>query len=1456
MKRTTSLFPACFSTLIAVLCALLLAFAPTASWAEGETALTSTGGELESGSYILNEDVTLTTDLTVPSGAEVTLDLNGHTLTGTGSGSVVTVSGTLTVKDGSAGEAASGSGSEELAGTTVDNDDGTWTTYYSVTDYDESGELAVTYYSYTSGVITGGASEAGGGVHVAAGGSLTLESGTITGNSAVYAGTDTEGTEAPDYEGGGVYGEAGASITMTGGAISGNTADEGAGVDVQGSSSSSAESDAAFSMSGGVISGNTAADDGGGVRVDLCSFNMTGGTIANNTAEGNYGGGVAVIAQGSMTLAGGTVSNNTAYGANSSGHYGGGIDLDRSSLTMESGLITGNTSSSAGGGVRLYRSSTFTMEGGTIAGNTAADYGGGVALNNSGSDTMSTFTMTDGLIANNEVTDTDIGCGGGVYVETGTFDMSGGTIRDNAACSTFYDTYLYYGGGGVWMYNSTFTMGDGALITGNYAPCGGGAFLYMCTATLSDGARITGNEALYGGGVYAYYNYNSTYAVSGGSITDNEATYGGGIYAYYSNVISGCTVTGNTATYGGGVYATYGAALDGCTITGNTAAQGGGIYDANVSGYTLDMTGCTVTGNTAAASSDSSSSSTIAYVGGGLYVAGGTLATTDGSSSSGSSVVANNLADTSADDLYLSSSASVDLSGVDNLSTEYLADEKGAAIDGWYEDPATARYYKDDAYNIDAVESISSGTEYFLVAAHDLYTVTYYDGYSTGDDGEVLNDGLGDILAQITDNIYGAAVPTTDDPTREGYEFLGWELVEGTASTESTSVLSVLWSLFSASGSSYYSADDIGGMTITGDMAFEAQWEECTYTVTYTDGVEDEEVFADQVTSGITYGKTTPAFEGAGDSSMPTRAGYTFTGWSPEVAETVTEDVTYTAQWTPIIYTVTYHANADDATGSVDSQTASYGGSVTVSANGFTRAGYEFTGWNTASDGSGTAYVPGDSLVVTSDVDLYAQWKMHTYTVTYTDGVEGEEVFADQVTTGLSSGDSTPSFKGDDGATTPTREGYEFTGWSPEVAETVTEDAVYVAQWKEITYTVTYTDGVDDEEVFADQVTSGIPEGDATPAFEAADGTSTPTRAGYTFAGWSPEVAETVTEDVTYTAQWKPVTYTVTYHANADDATGSVDSQTASYGAFVTVFANGFTRTGYTFTGWNTASDGTGTAYAPDDDLAVTSDIDLYAQWETSTYTVTYHANADDATGTTAAQTASYNETVTVSESGFARASYVFTGWNTSPHGDGTAYAPDDKLVVTSNVDLYAQWQEITYTVTYTDGVEGEDVFADQVTSGIPEGDATPAFEGSLEREGYTFTGWSPEVAEKVTADAVYTAQWTPATEDEEEPEESESEDDGSTTDGDASEDDDGGTTDEDEPESEEPVESEAEEESASREVESETAESAETVESDDGSLSGTGDEKFFTAASIAFMGAIALVSGLSVRKRSGTDGR
>ena len=164
-----------------------------------------------------------------------------------------------------------------------------------------------------------------------------------------------------------------------------------------------------------------------------------------------------------------------------------------------------------------------------------------------------------------------------------------------------------------------------------------------------------------------------------------------------------------------------------------------------------------------------------------------------------------------------------------------------------------------------------------------------------------------------------------------------------------------------------------------------------------------------------------------------------------------------------------------------------------------TRSGYTFTGWNTKADGTGDAFTAETD--VTSNMTVYAQWKdSTTYSVTYKDGVNGT-VFADQTTAGLHVGDTTPAFSG-----TPTRSGYTFTGWQPSIAATVTDNAVYTAQWAKNSssshhstrYTLHYE-------------SNG---GTAYKDERYSSGTKvtldkTPTRESYTFTGWYADKALT-----------------------------------------------------------------------------------------------------------------------------------------------------------------------------------------------------------------------------------------------------------------------------------------------------------------------------------------------------------
>ena len=132
------------------------------------------------------------------------------------------------------------------------------------------------------------------------------------------------------------------------------------------------------------------------------------------------------------------------------------------------------------------------------------------------------------------------------------------------------------------------------------------------------------------------------------------------------------------------------------------------------------------------------------------------------------------------------------------------------------------------------------------------------------------------------------------------------------------------------------------------------------------------------------------------------------------------------------------------------------------------------------------------------------------YTVTYEDGANGS-VFKTVSFPNLKKGEATPTI--DD----PIRVGYKFAGWEPTVAATVTKDETYIAQWEEVdtTFTVKYNDNVKGK-AFKEQVYEDLKYNEETPDFN-----GKPERSGYTFTGWKPVVADRVTKDVTYYAQWK-----------------------------------------------------------------------------------------------------------------------------------------------------------------------------------------------------------------------------------------------------------------------------------------------------------------------------------------------
>ena len=487
----------------------------------------------------------------------------------------------------------------------------------------------------------------GGGISVY-GGTFTLEDCEITDNNAQNGGglyverttllmkdTTISGSTATD-EGGGMYVTNSNSIfTMAGGEISNNRAySAGGGIYVKESKQAT--------ISGTTISVNTANVDGGGVFVSDGAMLTVNGTITGNTAQ--QGGGVYVRdVDSEFKMTGGKISENRAYSAgggifiynkghaiisnteisdNTANNNGGGVHVNNGTLTMNTGTISGNTANNNGGGVYV-RSGTVLMSGGTIGGNKASQDGGGVYITGN-TDNASTFKMNDGKIGDENIANI-APHGGGVYVnDNSTFTMSGGEIKSNKAIN---GNAPYPGqGGGVYVYSATFEISGTAKISRNdAAQSGGGIYVYTdsanATATLTmSGGEISGNTTTNNGG--GVYNQNGNFIMSSGKIGGNTAGNtassdgnGGGIYLNASTfTMSGGEICENTSTNkGGGVFLVGTTAtskstftMDGGTISENTAknndsnppnGDGGGV---SINSYgDFEMTGGTISGNKA-----------------------------------------------------------------------------------------------------------------------------------------------------------------------------------------------------------------------------------------------------------------------------------------------------------------------------------------------------------------------------------------------------------------------------------------------------------------------------------------------------------------------------------------------------------------------------------------------------------------------------------------------------------------------------------------------------------------------------------------------------------------------------------------------------------------------------------------------------------------------------------------
>ena len=491
-----------------------------------------------------------------------------------------------------------------------------------------------------------------------------------------------------------------------------------------------------------------------------------------------------------------------------------------------------------------------------------------------------------------------------------------------------------------------------------------------------------------------------------------------------------------------------------------------------------------------------------------------------------------------------------------------------------------------------------------------------------------------------------------------------------------------------------------------------------------------------------------------------TRDGYTFTGWKRAdnqqaygdgqwVTNLTTQPngiVTMVAQWSANEAHIRYNPNppAGKTTGGQGTPNwdGHTGDTPAIGGNGWTIDGYTFAGWTTSPDGSGTKYAPGASWTANGTLTLYAQWTPGEAGLTYDgNGATGGKTDPQNGVTDQKVNVRQNGF---------TRDGYTFVRWdtqadcrgkavNPGDKWTLQGSSTLYACWAGVAQTLTY---------HGNGATGG---NTAAQSGHTGDELTTNangfTRDGYTFVRWDTAkdgsgiaYGEGKNGVGRYTmkpagndlyAIWQANPASIRYR---DDygATGSTPDTTGVTGQNVTIAQNGFTRPGYTFTGW--ARDRrTDPSLQPGGRYTLTpGTTTLWAQWKADPAHLIYNSNSGS-TSQTRRTDGVVDQTLTVIANPFTRSGYTFTGWNTQADGRGKAYAAGNgfRLVADAKSNpvntsvLYAQWRinRVTLKFDPNGGTGGyPDITADAFTTVTIPADAK---EPKVQRPGFRFTGWA-----------------------------------------------------------------------------------------------------------------------------------
>ncbi|MFS3127019.1 InlB B-repeat-containing protein [Nocardioides sp. Bht2] len=500
---------------------------------------------------------------------------------------------------------------------------------------------------------------------------------------------------------------------------------------------------------------------------------------------------------------------------------------------------------------------------------------------------------------------------------------------------------------------------------------------------------------------------------------------------------------------------------------------------------------------------------------------------------------------------------------------------------------------------------------------------------------------------------------------------------------------------------------------VSAKIVVEARFSAITYDLTYAAGPNG-------TLGGTTAQTVAHGTDGTAVTAVPD-TGYEFVRWSdgstdnPRADRDVRADLSVTAEFAVSTYRVRYLAGTGgNITGDAD-QNVRHGDDATA-VTAAPDTGYEFVRW---SDGSATN--PRTDVALAADLTVTAEFARLSYDLTYTAGPGG-----------TLSGDLVQSVEhGDDGTAVSAAPsaGQHFLRWSdgstgnPRTDLNVTADLAVTAIFEVNTYALTYLPGT--HGTVAPSAPATVEHGDDGPAVSVTPNT------GYRFVRWSdgvtanPRTDLAVGADLTVTAEYELITYTVRYLADSGGSIGGAATQTVGHGSNSTV-VTAVPDVGHEFLQW-----GDGNTDATRSDGPITADMSITAFFATSSYTLAYTAGTGGTISGTATQYVNHgsdgNAITAVPDTG-----YRFVRWS-----DGSTANPRTDLNVVSDLSVSAVFEKLTYTLTYTADTGGTLTgTASQTVEHGEDGTAVTA----VPDDGYAFVQWSDGVTANPRTDTGVTA--------------------------------------------------------------------------------------------------------------------